>query len=84
MSFKINLSMDKLQYSRQTYDILRLLGDVGGLQGSILTIFAVIYGWFSAYNGKVFVMTKLFEQSTSKYKDTRHSVTPNMANLLDP
>jgi hypothetical protein len=84
MSFKINLSMDQLQYSRTTYDILKLLGDVGGLQGSIFSIVMFVYGWFATFNGKIFVLTNLFDQSNSKFKDSRNSIAPSLQNLLNP
>jgi hypothetical protein len=43
----IYLSYDQTVITRQTYDLLLFLGDVGGLNGALIVLGTFVIGWFS-------------------------------------
>jgi len=56
-----------MQYSRTIYDILRYLGDVGGLAGSLIALVSIFFSWYPFFKASAFVMEKVFVQPTSNH-----------------
>ena len=59
-SFNIYLNKEKKTWSRKTYSVLELLGDLGGLYDALKLIFAAIVAPFAYLASKVSLLTKVF------------------------
>lgn len=59
-ALQINLSYDQNVISRQTYDLLLFLGDIGGLNGALAVLGTLIVGWYSQFNADSFIVTTLY------------------------
>lgn len=53
-----------MQYSRTIYDILRFLGDIGGLAGALTTLVSMFFAWYPFFNASAFLMERVFVQPT--------------------
>ena len=65
VGIEIMMSFDSVQYSRQTYGLLQLMSDIGGLGQSLMFLAVATFGWFSRMNAGLFLLRNLF-MSTSK------------------
>jgi hypothetical protein len=65
---QINPSFDLAVYSRQTYDILKLIGDVGGLASGMISLFFFFATTYSKLNATAFVLHKLFLTSSDEFR----------------
>ena len=59
-SFELTLSSDKKFHSRQTYGLLMLLGDIGGLFGALQLIAQALLMPYNKFKLNTFLMTQLF------------------------
>ena len=49
---------------RTTYDFLNFLGDIGGLQGILISIFTVLVPIYSSFIANYFYISKMYSQKT--------------------
>jgi hypothetical protein len=62
------IASDFDQYRRVTYDMLKLLGDVGGLYTGVFFIFFIIVERLQKFNADAFATTHLFVQSSEAFR----------------
>ena len=65
------VSFNRSVFSRETYDILKFLGDLGGLHDALRGIGLLFVGWYSSFNGNSYILSKLYVQSTQKFQSKR-------------
>jgi len=65
------MNADQVQFHRQTYDFLHLLGDIGGLQSALFVLVKVIISFLPGFNASSLMMNKLFMRSNSAYQRKR-------------
>ena len=70
-SFEINLNKDLLQTNRQTYSLLDLLGDCGGLMDILIFIGAIFVNPISIYAARSVIATLLVSLLPSNAKDKK-------------
>ena len=68
MSFHFNLDLDILHTNRTSYDVLNMLGDVGGVLGILLTMFRLISSPFAMFRLKAILTSRLFNLSAEYRK----------------
>jgi len=68
MSFHFNLDLDILHTNRTSYDVLNMLGDVGGVLGILLTMFRLISSPFAMFRLKAILTSRLFNLSAENRK----------------
>ena len=68
MSFHFLLDLDILHTDRTSYDVLNMLGDVGGILGLFLTIFRFISSPFAMFRLKAILTSRLFNLSAENRK----------------
>ncbi len=56
----LSLSYDVDSFSRQTYDLLNFVGDLGGLHDGLYAICSLIIGSFSVLNFNIKLYSSLF------------------------
>jgi len=56
-------STDVEQMDRTTYDFLNYLGDIGGLQGILISICSVLVPYYSSFMANCFFISKLYVQN---------------------
>ena len=54
-------------YSRSSYDLLQLLGEIGGIFEFALIFGVLLIGWFNRFNANIFLVSKLYAQSTDVF-----------------
>jgi hypothetical protein len=54
------MSHDLDVYSRSSYDLLQLLGEIGGIFEFFLIFGVLIIGWFNKFNANTFLVSKLY------------------------
>jgi hypothetical protein len=81
LDLKINLDFNEMLYERETYDILQLLGDVGGLQTALFIIVQVSFSWYSSFTKAGFIMENLFQSSSAFFKQARNIMKPSLEGL---
>jgi hypothetical protein len=54
------MDLDRLEFQRQTYDFLRLGGDLGGLKEFLFLIVQFVFGWYAYFKQGSFIMQKLY------------------------
>jgi hypothetical protein len=54
------LSHDLDVYSRSSYDLLQLLGEIGGIFEFFLIFGVLLIGWFNKFNANTFLVSKLY------------------------
>lgn len=77
---QINLSHDLNIYSRQTYDVLMFLGEVGGLIECLAVMGTIMIGWYSIFNANSYLVTALYQQSTDAFQNLRNFLTNDISN----
>ena len=67
--FRIQFNADLTQYSRQTYDVLHFLSDIGGLFAALQGLGSLIVPWFATtlFNSKV--TTELYKFYSTERKN---------------
>ena len=65
----MNVNNDLTQYSRQSYDVLHFLSDIGGLFAALQGLGAFFVSWFSETNSNSKVTTELFKFYSTEYKN---------------
>jgi hypothetical protein len=65
---EILLDFNVKMIQRSSYDILSLLGDIGGLLGTLQYIGFLLTSWFTERFAKSIITQNLFTQSKSGYK----------------
>ena len=70
-----------MNYERQTYDLLQLLGDVGGLQAALFMIVRFLFTWYSKYTKGAFIMENLFKMSSEAFRKERNLMKPSTGGL---
>ena len=50
------LSFDQTVYNRETYDILKFLGDMGGIIDGLQVIGMLLVGWYGRFNATAFML----------------------------
>ena len=65
------VSFDRTVYNRETYDLLKFMGDLGGLNDALQAIGYLLVGWYSSFNAGSFMLSKLYVQSTQIFQKKR-------------
>ena len=71
-----SMSRDVTIIDRTVYSTFQLLGDVGGLNGLLLSIGATFVGFWNYYNAENFLIGDLFISPISKGKDSDQELNP--------
>ena len=61
-SIEFNMNLDTVVISRETYSILDWLGDIGGLNGILLSIFEIGIAPFAGFSLQRFLLTNMFRK----------------------
>ena len=59
---EINLNLQEKIITRQTYDVLSLVGDVGGLVDGLLYVGAFLMWPYSTYKLRAYLLSSLFRR----------------------
>jgi hypothetical protein len=62
------MSYDVKLVQRTSYDLLALLGDIGGLEGTLHWIGFILVSWFTERNANSIMTQRLFTKSKPGYK----------------
>jgi hypothetical protein len=71
-----------VQYSRQTYDILRLIGDIGGLASGVILLAQILVTSYSQFNASAFLLHKMFKTSSDEFRKQRNLMKPALSNFM--
>ena len=63
MSFDFDLNMDIQHTDRTSYDVLNMMGDVGGVLGFLFTVFSFMASPFADLRIKAILTNRLFHMS---------------------
>ncbi len=69
-------NVDQTVFTRQNYDILNWIGDVGGLDSALYIIGVLIISGYSEFNAYGFLMS----QSNEVFQNIRSSIIPQQTN----
>jgi hypothetical protein len=85
LGLSISQGQDLIQISRQTYDLLKCLGDVGGLQTCLQAFGMLLVTWYSAIYSSMKMISHLFATRTpfTKMQLTSNHLTNTAANQLN-
>ena len=64
---QIVLSHDLDVYSRQSYDLLGYLGEIGGIVEFFMLFGVLMIGWFNKFNSNSYLVSMLYTQSTDAF-----------------
>jgi hypothetical protein len=70
---EIMMSFDTIQYSRQTYGLLQLMSDIGGLGQALMFVASTFFSWFAQMNAGLFLMRNLFVSTSTKFLSRRNT-----------
>lgn len=76
---EVLLNFDKTIIDRNTYDILRFFGDLGGLFEALRFMGEVLVRGFAGFNAGSFLVSRLYKHSSKEYQKSRsimkHKIT---------
>ena len=64
ISYEFDLNLERID--RETYNLLDLLGDLGGLNEALVFIFGTIYSLINYHNFDDYLVSKLFRPASSR------------------
>ena len=60
------MSLDTVMISRETYSILDWLGDIGGLNGILLSIVEICVAPFASFSLQKYLLTSFFKKQDNR------------------
>ena len=60
----MQLGQEKIEHTRTSYNIISIMGEVGGFSGLIISIFAVIIAPFQEFTFTLRILKKLYMAKT--------------------